>query len=116
MSSCDVRSAIGSRTIADGDRTRGGERSSTASAGDAMKRVIAFGSIVLASLVLGAALFPKSVFYRNRRPTRLGKWTNDVMARWYSTRATPSLMSTLEVRRRRSGGVQRVPIVIADYE
>ncbi len=81
------------------------------------KRVVSYGSAALGiPLALLAALTPKSIFYRDRRPTRFGKFTNDVMARWYSTRTTPAVMSTLEVRRRRSGGVQRVPIVVADYE
>jgi hypothetical protein len=79
-----------------------------------IRRALGYGCIVLAlPLVLVATLFPKSLFYRNRRPTSFGKWTNDVMALWYSTRTTPSLMSTLEVARRHSGGTQRVPIVIA---
>ena len=82
-----------------------------------MKRLLGYASIVLAlPLVLVAAVLPNSLFYRNRRPTRFGRWTNAVMARWYATRTTPALMSTLEVRRRQSGGVQRVPIVIAAHE
>jgi hypothetical protein len=84
-----------------------------------VKRIVRTVAIVIGALALivtGWMRLPNSLFYRDRRPTRFGRWTNRAMAAWYATRLTPSMMSTLEVRRRRSGGVQSSPIVVAEYD
>lgn len=83
-----------------------------------MKRKLRFVAFLLAApiaLAFGWMLLPNSLFYRRQRPTKLGKWTNRAMAFSYSTGATPAMMSTLEVRRRRSGETQQHPLVIAEY-
>jgi hypothetical protein len=52
------------------------------------------------------------IFYRNWRPTRLGRWVSRVQG-WYSGLGLPPrMMAVLEVRGRRSGRVRASPIVI----
>lgn len=58
----------------------------------------------------------KNIFYRDGRPTRLGRVVNGFMA-WYSGLGLPPrFQSALEVLRRTSGRVQTVPVVIATVD
>lgn len=53
------------------------------------------------------------LFYRDWRPTRLGRIANRVTAWWSSTGLPPSFQQTIEVRGRSSGKPRSNPIVIA---
>jgi deazaflavin-dependent oxidoreductase (nitroreductase family) len=56
------------------------------------------------------------LFYRDWRPTRIGRWANRV-ARWWSARGLASpVMAVLEVRGRASGQRRSTPVVIATVE
>jgi deazaflavin-dependent oxidoreductase (nitroreductase family) len=55
-------------------------------------------------------------FYRDWRPTRLGRITNRVMAWWSSTGLPPSIQQTIEVRGRRSGKPRSSPVAIATVD
>jgi F420H(2)-dependent quinone reductase len=65
-----------------------------------MRRAIllAAGAVMAAG---GWMLLPNSFFYRDRRPTRLGRTTNRMMA-WLTSRLPIPLQVTLEVEGRRS--------------
>jgi deazaflavin-dependent oxidoreductase (nitroreductase family) len=54
-------------------------------------------------------------FYRNWRPTRLGRWINRT-ATWTLGLGLSSLVATLEVRGRVSGAVRVTPVVIAHVD
>jgi deazaflavin-dependent oxidoreductase (nitroreductase family) len=56
------------------------------------------------------------LFYRDWRPTRLGRWVNR-LACWYSGLGLPpSIQAALEVRGRRSGRRRSNPVVIATVD
>lgn len=52
------------------------------------------------------------LFYRDWRPTLLGRWVNRLQGLWSSLGLPPSLVATLEVRGRKSGQPRINPIVI----
>jgi deazaflavin-dependent oxidoreductase (nitroreductase family) len=52
------------------------------------------------------------LFYRDRRPTRLGRWVNRVEGWWAGLGLPPHVMASLEVRGRRSGRRRANPVVI----
>lgn len=55
-------------------------------------------------------------FYRNWRPTRLGRWVNR-FASWYSGLGLPPrIQAALEVRGRTSGQIRSNPVVIATVD
>ena len=58
---------------------------------------------------------PKSLFYKDRRPTRFAKLLNRSWARIYSLGILPSSLVGLETRGRRSGLVHSTAVVVADY-
>jgi hypothetical protein len=62
------------------------------------------------------SLLPRSVFYRDRRPTRAGRFANRITMLWSRYGGPPSYMVELETRSLRSGRLNRVPIVIGAYE
>jgi deazaflavin-dependent oxidoreductase (nitroreductase family) len=53
------------------------------------------------------------LFYRDWRPTRLGKWLNDMQRWWCAAGLPPRFVASLEVRGRRSGRTRANPVVIA---
>lgn len=53
------------------------------------------------------------LFYRNWRPTRLGRWVNRFQAWWSSLGLPPTSVAALEVRGRTSGRWRANPVVIA---
>jgi deazaflavin-dependent oxidoreductase (nitroreductase family) len=78
--------------------------------------------IALAALVLppvlwfGVALLPRSLFYRDRRPTRLGKLANDTTG-WLAAQGIgPWWQMTLETKGRRSGRTVSTVLVEATYD
>lgn len=52
-------------------------------------------------------------FYRDWRPTRLGRWVNRVQGWWSGLGLPPRVMAVLEVRGRTSGRRRANPVVIA---
>ena len=79
-----------------------------------MKRaflVVVFG---LAAVVAVWTRLPATVWYREGRPTRFGRLTNRAMAAWSGAGLPPRIQQTLEVERRRTGGVLSLPVVIAE--
>ena len=55
-------------------------------------------------------------FYRNWRPTRLGRWVNRLSCWWSGLGLPPRFQAALEVRGRRSGRIRSNPVVIASVE
>jgi hypothetical protein len=55
-------------------------------------------------------------YYRNRRPTRFGKLSNQVWAWATGLGLTPSLLLTLQVKDRRDGRLRSTVLVPAQYE
>jgi deazaflavin-dependent oxidoreductase (nitroreductase family) len=53
------------------------------------------------------------LFYRDWRPTRLGRWVNRLQGWWSALGLPPALMAALEVRGRVSGRKRSIPVVIA---
>jgi deazaflavin-dependent oxidoreductase (nitroreductase family) len=80
-------------------------------------RRIVFAFIVL-SLIAWAqyALIPNSVYYRDRRPTRLGKRVNDLSAALYGRLPARTRLASLETRGRRSGEPRTVPVVVTTLD
>jgi hypothetical protein len=56
------------------------------------------------------------LFYRDWRPTRLGRWVNRVQGWLSGLGLPPRFMAALEVRGRASGRRRSVPVVIATVE
>lgn len=56
------------------------------------------------------------LFYRDWRPTRLGRITNRVMAWWSATGLPPKLQQTIEVRGRKSGKLRSNPVAVATVD
>jgi deazaflavin-dependent oxidoreductase (nitroreductase family) len=53
------------------------------------------------------------LFYRDWRPTRLGRWVNRLQGWWSGLGLPPNLMAVLEVHGRQSGRTRSNPVVIA---
>jgi deazaflavin-dependent oxidoreductase (nitroreductase family) len=56
------------------------------------------------------------LFYRDWRPTRLGRWVNRFWCWWSGLGLPPRYMAALEVRGRTSGRRRSNPVVIATVE
>ena len=56
------------------------------------------------------------IFYRGRRPTRLGRWVNKLTAWYAATGLPPKIMAVLEIRGRKTGQMRANPIVIATVD
>ena len=56
------------------------------------------------------------LFYRNWRPTRLGRWTNRFACWWSGLGLPPRFQTALEVHGRTSGCIRSNPVVIATVE
>lgn len=54
--------------------------------------------------------------YAGGRPNRLARFLNGIWRRLASAGVTPGLLSTLEVRGRRSGRMRSFPVVVADHD
>src|SRR5262245_50548989 len=55
------------------------------------------------------------LFYRDWRPTRIGRWINRLAGRW-SALGLSARIAVLEVRGRASGQQRSTPVVIATVE
>jgi deazaflavin-dependent oxidoreductase (nitroreductase family) len=53
------------------------------------------------------------LFYRDWRPTRIGRWVNRLACWWSGLRLSGAEMAVLEVRGRASGRQRSTPIVVA---
>lgn len=56
------------------------------------------------------------LFYRDWRPTRMGRWVNRLASWWSGLGLSSSEMAALEVRGRTSGQPRSTPVVIATVE
>ena len=56
------------------------------------------------------------LFYRNRRPTRLGRWVNRLACWWSGLGLPPRFQAALEVHGRTSGRIRSNPVVTATVE
>ena len=56
------------------------------------------------------------LFYRNWRPTRLGRWVNRFMCWWSGLGLPPKFQAALEVQGRKSGRTRSNPVVIATVD
>jgi deazaflavin-dependent oxidoreductase (nitroreductase family) len=56
------------------------------------------------------------LFYRNWRPTRLGRWVNRLMCWWSGFGLPPRFQAALEVHGRTSGRRRSNPVVVATVE
>jgi deazaflavin-dependent oxidoreductase (nitroreductase family) len=56
------------------------------------------------------------LFYRNWRPTRIGRWVNRLASWWSALGLSSREMAVLEVRGRASGHQRSTPVVIATVE
>ena len=56
------------------------------------------------------------LFYRNWRPTRLGRWVNRFSGWWSGLGLPPKFQAILEVRGRKSGRRRSNPVAIATVE
>ena len=56
------------------------------------------------------------IFYRNWRPTRLGRWVARVQGFYSGLGLPPRIQAALEVRGRKSGRTHRVPVVITTVD
>jgi deazaflavin-dependent oxidoreductase (nitroreductase family) len=56
------------------------------------------------------------LFYRNWRPTHLGRWVNRLMCWWSGLGLPPKFQAALEVHGRKSGRRHSNPVVIATVE
>ncbi len=72
--------------------------------------------VLFFGLLLGAPLLPNRMFYRDRRPTRLGRLVNGVFALLYQLPGLPNFIASLETTGRRTGRAYTIPVAIADYD
>jgi len=56
------------------------------------------------------------MFYRNWRPTRVGRWVNRLACWWSGLGLPPGFQAALEVRGRASGRRRSSPVVIATVD
>jgi deazaflavin-dependent oxidoreductase (nitroreductase family) len=56
------------------------------------------------------------LFYRDWRPTRLGKFVNGVLAWLWGLGLTPRVLLTLQVKGRRSGRLRTNVVVVARHD
>ncbi len=78
-----------------------------------------FAGAVVAAVALVLVLpnfLPRSVFYRDRKPTKAGMLFVRGFAAWSALGLPPSWSVTLEVAGRHSGKTYSIPLVAADYE
>lgn len=72
--------------------------------------------VILAAWVVVPMVVPKSVFYRDGRPTRAGRIANRT-SEWYAAAGgPPSWQVSLETRGRKSGRTFRTVLVVARHD
>jgi hypothetical protein len=78
------------------------------------KPAIAVALII--GLLVAFVFAPVWIFYRDQRPTWLGRRVNAFMSWWSGMGLPPRIQASLEVRRRASGLQQTLPVVIATVD
>ncbi|MCK9518298.1 MAG: nitroreductase family deazaflavin-dependent oxidoreductase [Dehalococcoidia bacterium] len=81
-----------------------------------MRKAMLLVVLALATTILALAMAPNSVFYRDRRPTRLGRLVIRTQAVWSGLGLPPRFQVALEVPRRSGAGVQSIPMVVANVD
>lgn len=81
-----------------------------------LRRPILVALLLFAGPWLLALLLPNSAYYRNRRPTRLGRFTNRYMALLGSLGIGPSSLVMLETVGRKSGQPCLTALVIGECQ
>jgi hypothetical protein len=72
--------------------------------------------IVIVVVAITATIAPRSWFYRDRRPTRLGRIANSAMGQWAALGGPPSWQATLETTGWRTGRRHGIPVVIGRHD
>lgn len=80
-----------------------------------MKRWFVVVLVAFVVLLWQGERLPRSWFYRQRRPTRLGRLVNSATAWLFGSVPTPFMVS-LETCGRRTGRVHAIPVVIGEFE
>jgi hypothetical protein len=75
----------------------------------------ALGLVILVIVVV-ATVAPRRWFYRDRRPTRLGRIANRTMATWAALGGPPRSQARLETTGWRTGARHGIPVVIGEHE
>jgi hypothetical protein len=78
--------------------------------------VLPLVGIVVLLVAATATLAPRRWFYRDRRPTRLGRFANRTMGLWAALGGPPSWQAQLETTGWRTGERHGIPIVIGRLE
>lgn len=81
-----------------------------------MRKPLGIAALVAAAIAVAFVLMPNSVYYRNGRPTRVGRAVSRAQAIWSGLGLPPRFQVALEVPRRSGAGLQSVPVVIAEVE
>jgi deazaflavin-dependent oxidoreductase (nitroreductase family) len=79
-------------------------------------RIAVVTTAALVALIYGWMRIPNSLFYRQRRPTRLGVAVNRFGGFLAGLGMPPSWACVLEVKGRRSGETRSTVLVIADHD
>lgn len=79
-----------------------------------MKRWSVVGVLAVVALIWGGRLLPRRLFYRDARPTKLGRFVNSVTGGLFGALPLPGMVA-LETRGRRSGRVHAIPVVIGEH-
>lgn len=79
------------------------------------KRIAVVLSLVGASVVVWVKM-PRSAFYGDSGPTRLGRATTRFMVWWSGTGLPPARQVVLELHGRRSGKLRSLPVVVATVD
>jgi deazaflavin-dependent oxidoreductase (nitroreductase family) len=73
-------------------------------------------AIVIATSLLIPGLVPKSVFYKDGKPTRAGRAVNGVWERYAAWGGPPPWQVSLETRGRRTGRILRIPVAVTRHD
>jgi deazaflavin-dependent oxidoreductase (nitroreductase family) len=79
-----------------------------------MKRILVIAVLAPIVVLWGGVLLPRRWFYKDRRPTKLGRMVNGATGWVLGALPFPGWV-TLETRGRKSGRVYAVPLVVARY-
>lgn len=79
------------------------------------KRIAVVGALLVALLVVWVKM-PRSAFYGDSGPTRLGRATTRFMVWWSGTGLPPARQVVLELRGRKSGKLRSLPVVVAKVD
>jgi deazaflavin-dependent oxidoreductase (nitroreductase family) len=80
-----------------------------------MRRRVIIVAVILVAVPWLWWMLPNSLYYRNRRPTKLGRAVNAFSAKLYSLGLLPSFLETLETTGHRTGQPHSIPVVIGEH-